>query len=101
MDFPLRRVCKARLTGMTEAVDLFEISSASKQPTWPLQRQRYESALALYEQNKMPECQQACQAILEELGDFDAPTKWLLTRAQQRLASPDTPFDAVFSVETK
>jgi len=101
MDFPLRRVCKARLTGMTEAVDLFEISSASTQPTWPLQRQRYEAALALYEQNKMPECQQACQGILEELGDFDAPTKWLLGRVQQRLNAPETPFDAVFSVETK
>lgn len=101
MDFPLRRICKARLTGMTEAVDLFEISPAVKQPTWPLQKQRYEAALALYEQNKMPECQQACQAILEELGDFDAPSKWLLARAQQRLAAPDGPFDPVFSVETK
>ena len=101
MDFPLRRICKARLTGMTEAVDLFEISPAIKQPTWPLQKQRYEAALALYEQNKMQECQQACQAIGEELGDFDGPTKWLFGRAQQRLASPDAPFEAVFAVETK
>ena len=66
-----------------------------------MQKQRYEGALTLYEQNKMTECQQACQAIGEELGDFDGPTKWLLARAQQRLASPDAPFDAVFSVETK
>ncbi|HEY2411130.1 MAG TPA: adenylate/guanylate cyclase domain-containing protein, partial [Pirellulaceae bacterium] len=42
--FPLRRVCKARLTGMTEANDLFELSSASNQPTWPLIRTRYEAA---------------------------------------------------------
>jgi adenylate cyclase len=101
MEFPVRRICKARLTGMTEAVDLFEISAAIKQPTWPLQKQRYEAALALYEQNKMQECQQACQAILEELGDFDGPSKWLLARAQQRLAAPDVPFDPVFAVETK
>jgi adenylate cyclase len=101
MDFPTRRVCRSRLTGMTEPVDLFELSPASKQPTWPLQRQRYEAALAMYEENKMKECQDACQAILEELGDFDGPTKWLLSRAQQRLAAPDTPHDAVFSVETK
>jgi adenylate cyclase len=101
MDFPVRRICKARLTGMTEAVDLFEISAAIKQPTWPLQKQRYEAALALYEQNKMQECQQACQAIGDELGDFDGPTKWLLGRAQQRLATPDAPFEPVFAVETK
>ncbi len=101
MEFPVRRICKARLTGMTEAVDLFEISAAIKQPTWPLQKQRYEAALALYEQNKMQECQQACQSILDELGDFDGPSKWLLARAAQRLATPDVPFDPVFAVETK
>jgi adenylate cyclase len=101
MDFPLRRICKARLTGMTEAVDLFEISAAIKQPTWPLQKQRYEAALALYEQNKMQECQQACHGILEELGDFDGPSKWLLAQSQQRLANLEEPFDPVFAVETK
>jgi hypothetical protein len=101
MEFPLRRVCKARLTGMTEAVDLFELSPASTQPNWPVQRERYEAALVLYEKNQIEECQQACQAMLRDLGDIDGPTKWLFARAEQRLASGDTPFDPVFSVETK
>jgi adenylate cyclase len=100
-DFPLRRVCKARLTGMTEANDLFELSAASNQPTWPLIRTRYEAALGLYEKNQVAECKQACQDLLEEFGEGDAPTKWLLERAVQRLAAAETPFDSVFSVETK
>jgi len=100
-DFPLRRICKARLTGMTEANDLFELSAASNQPTWPLVRLRYEAALALYEANEIAKCKQACQDMLEEFGDGDAPTKWLLARAEQRQSASDTPFDPVFSVETK
>jgi hypothetical protein len=99
--FPLRRVCKARLTGMTEANDLFELSSASNQPTWPLIRTRYEGALTFYEGNQIAQCKQACQDILEEFGEGDAPTKWLLARADQRLTVADAPFDPVFSVETK
>lgn len=99
--FPLRRVCKARLTGMTEANDLFELSPASHQPTWPLIRARYEAALGLYEANQVAACQQACQDILDEFGEADGPTKWLLARASERLIASDTPFDPVFSVETK
>jgi adenylate cyclase len=100
-DFPLRRVCKARLTGMTEANELFELSAASSQATWPTIRMRYEAALGLYESNQIAQCKQACRDILEEFGEGDAPTKWLMARADQRLAAPEAPFDSVFSVETK
>jgi adenylate cyclase len=100
-DFPLRRVCKARLTGMTEANNLFELSGAGSQPTWPLIRTRYEAALGQYEANQLAECKQACQDILEEFGEGDAPTKWLLAQAELRLSTPNVPWDPVFSVETK
>jgi hypothetical protein len=86
---------------MTEANDLFELSPASSQPTWPLIRSRYEAALALYEANEIANCKQACQDILEEFGEGDAPTKWLMARAEQRQSAVDAPFDPVFSVETK
>ena len=35
------------------------------------------------------------------LGTADGPTKWLLTRAEQRLAASEAPFEPVFAVETK
>ena len=101
IDLPLRRLCKARLTGMVEAVDLYELPTAGDAPSWAPRRERYEAALALYEQNAIAECRDACCALLNELGDSDGPTKWLLARAQQRLAAADEPFEPVFAVETK
>jgi len=101
INVPLRRVCRARLTGMVEPVDLFELSPASDQPSWPELRKRYEAALLHYEEGRVAECRDACQAILRDLGDSDSPTRWLLARTEQRLTSPEAPFDPVFSVETK
>ena len=100
-DLPLRRVCRARLTGMVEPVDLYELPAAANQPNWSAQREQYEAALKLYERNEMAPCRQACQAILRDLGDSDAPTIWLLARAEQRLSAGDVPFEPVFAVETK
>jgi adenylate cyclase len=101
VDFPLRRICRGRLTGMVGPVDLFELPAVSNQPAWTTQRDRYHAALTLYERNQIAECQQACQAMLRDLGDCDGPTKWLLARVEQRLAAGDAPFDPVFAVETK
>ena len=98
---PVRRVCRARLTGMTEAVELFELAAFSDHPTWVAQREKYEAALALYEKRRPEECLAACRAIQEEFGASDGPTSWLLKQAEARLAAGDTPFDPVFAVETK
>jgi adenylate cyclase len=100
-DLPLRRVCRARLTGMAEPVELYELSPANNDPSWEARRQQYETALALYERNDIADCRAACQALLQKLGDSDGPTKWLLSRAEQQLAAAVGPFDPVFAVETK
>jgi adenylate cyclase len=97
----LRRICRARLTGMTEGVDLYELPAIGELASWQQLRQRYEEALALYEQERPTDCRAACQAILAEFGDSDGPTKWLLKQADLRLADADATFDPVFAVETK
>lgn len=98
---PLRRVCRARLTGMTEAVELFELAAFSDHPTWLAQREKYEAALSLYEKRRIAECLAACRAIQEQFGTGDGPTNWLLKQAETSHAAPDAPFDSVFTVETK
>jgi adenylate cyclase len=98
---PVRRLCRARLTGMAEPVELFELAALKPHPTWPQQRQRYEEALRLFEQNHAAECLDACRAMQEEFGAGDGPTAWLCGQAKKRLAAIDEPFDAVFGVETK
>jgi adenylate cyclase len=96
----LRRICRARLTGMTEAVELYELPPASDLAAWRVRCQHYEAALALYEQGHVADCAAACDAILQQFST-DGPTKWLLSRAEQRLAAGDAPADPVFAVETK
>ncbi|HZN36124.1 MAG TPA: adenylate/guanylate cyclase domain-containing protein [Pirellulaceae bacterium] len=98
---PLRRVCRGRLTGMSDPVDLFELGVFSDHPTWLAQRDKYEAALALYERQNPSECLAACRAFQAEFGVSDGPTNWLLKHAEQRHAAGDESYDPVFSVETK
>src|SRR4029079_18692734 len=81
-EMPLRRVCRARLTGMVEPVDLYELAAALNEPNGTGLRERYEAALMLYERSELSECQQACQELLGNIGASDGPTKWLLSRAE-------------------
>lgn len=98
--YDLRRVCTARLTGMSEPVELYELPPARDLVAWSDRRTSYDAALALYEANQIADCTAACDALLRTF-PTDGPTKWLLARAEQRLACSDTPFDPVFTVETK
>ena len=97
----VRRVCRARLTGMTEGVDLFELPAFSDLTAWQKLREHYEEALALYEHEQPADCRAACRVILEEFGPNDGPAKWLLKQSEERLADVDATFDPVFAVETK
>ena len=98
---PLRRLCRGRLTGMTDPVELNELAAFSDHPKWLAQRDRYEAALLLYEKQRPAECAQACQAMQAEFGPADGPTNWLLRQAEQRMAAGDEPYDPVFAVDTK
>jgi adenylate cyclase len=100
IDVPLRRVCRARLTGMVEPVELYELPAASDHPQWPKRREQYERALKLFEQDRADECRAACQELAQQFSG-DGPTTWLLRQAEQRLVEASGPLDPVFSVETK
>src|SRR5262245_26020180 len=98
---PLRRICRGRLTGMNDPVELFELGVFSDHPTWLAQRDKYEAALVHYERQSPAECQAACLAFQSEYGPSDGPINWLLKQAEQRLAAGDDSYDAIFAVETK
>jgi adenylate cyclase len=97
---PLRRICRARLTGMTEPVDLYELA-AGHADHWPQLAQRYADALAKYEADEASACCAACEVILHDFVTADLPTRWLLAKAERRLAESTAAFDPVVSVETK
>lgn len=98
---PLRRICRCRLTGMWEPVELFEPAVFTDHPTWLAQRERYEAAVALYEKQRPAECLEACRAMLEEFGQSDGPTNWLLKQAEARQKSGEQEYDPVIALETK
>jgi adenylate cyclase len=105
-ELPLRRICRARLTGMTEPVELFELPTFGDQPTWLALCAGYEQALALFERGDVAGCGAACRELQSECGASDGPTQWLLRQAEQRLAAgigdgSGEPWDGVFAVETK
>lgn len=95
-----RRICRARLTGLAEPVDLYELAP-SIDDKWLELNERYSTALKKYEADDASGCCAACEAILHDLATGDIPTRWLLTRAERRLADNASPFDSVFSIETK
>jgi adenylate cyclase len=101
IDVPLRRVCCARLTGMNEPVNLYELPATCDHLRWPPRREQYELALSFYEQNRAAECLATCRQLVQDLGGGDGPTNWLLQQAEKRLAVGAAPFDPVFAVETK
>jgi adenylate cyclase len=101
MPFPIRRICRARLSGLAEIVDLFELSAASVQPNWIAVRQQYEAALTFYEAHQLEKCQAACRALQKEFGEADSPTKWLLAQVERQITAPSSPFDPIFTLETK
>jgi hypothetical protein len=98
---PLRRICRARLSGMSEAVDLYELAAYTDHPAWLAHRQRYEAALQLFEQQQATECLAACRAMQEEYGASDGATNWLIKQAEKALVSGAGTLDGVFFVETK
>jgi adenylate cyclase len=96
-----RRVCRAQLTGMMEPVDLFELPAAEGDATWSARCERYEAALAAWEQDRPDVCLQLCRQVQQEFGKDDGPVEWLAAKAQERVSDASSQFQSVFAVETK
>jgi adenylate cyclase len=100
--FATRRICRARLTGMDEPVDLFELQSAAVADEWKIHRDAYEWALGLYENRKWGE---ACAALVELLADYksevDGPTVALVSRTAECLKSQPSSFEPIWSIVGK
>jgi adenylate cyclase len=97
-EMQVRRVCRARLSGLQEPIDLFELGALAPSETWLRLRADYEQALELYEQQRPLECLQCCAKILASSVTDDV-TRWLLNLANGRIGNPD--YDPVVQFENK
>jgi len=100
VDMHVRRICRAKLAGMSEAIDLYELGGTDPADAWMMLRRDYEEALEHYENARYAECLQSCATIVAS-GVSDDATRWLLTHANLRLTAGDTTPDPVFRFETK
>src|SRR5262249_29791737 len=93
--FASRRLGLAHLAGMDAAVEVYELTLASRAGGWVTYREAYESALALYEHGRFEEAHQNLQHLSERLtADADTPLKLLMERVRECLENPSAPHDS-------
>jgi adenylate cyclase len=101
-EFATRRLCRGRLVGIAQPVDLFELHGREPADDWCRFRDTYEQALQLYEAQ---EWEQTTQTVYKLLADterrFDAPSLNLLAQAVECLRSQPTEFDPVVNFTEK
>ena len=97
VDIPVRRICRARLSGITEEVELYELGERDPSDDWLKLRRDYEAALAHYERAEYAECLQCCAQIMAS-NVTDPTTRWLLNNASRRLGESNATPDPVFEI---
>jgi adenylate cyclase len=100
--FATRRLCRTRLVGLADEVNLFELHGESAAAAWQSRCDSYEQALELYEAGKWSE---ACRTLFPLLAtgqeSYDLPTLSLLGRAVECLKAPPPHFDPVIDLKFK
>jgi adenylate cyclase len=99
--FATRRLCRARLAGMEEATDLYELHSDNVTDEWREWHATYERGLALYESGRWLEACRTLHTLLFGESEHDRPTLTLLSRATHALTEPPQSFDPVIDMGQK
>jgi adenylate cyclase len=98
----VRRLGKARLVGIADPVELYELVDANLTEESRRRLTRYETALALFEVGDFGAASLALQEILREsAGDIDLPTFQLLSRVIPLQKNAPADFDSVLRLDTK
>ncbi len=101
-DFALRRLCRARVTGVEKAVELYELADCGEAADWRQRRDAYETALGHFEQGRWSEALAALdQVCQEESVPRDGPSSALREYIQSLAQPPCDAFDGVWAFEHK
>jgi adenylate cyclase len=96
--FATRRLCRARLAGLGEPVDLYELGAEQATPEWLDHCRRYEEGLALYEAGDWSGAYRALSPLVHPEGRYDVPSLTLLGLAINALKKRPEPFDPVLDL---
>jgi adenylate cyclase len=97
IDLPVRRICRARLPGMSEPIALFELGVHDPSDAWLQLRSDYEAAMNHFERAEYQQCCDICTQILAR--QADPPTTWLRANAHQRIEAGASTPDPVFQFQ--
>jgi adenylate cyclase len=85
----VRRLCRARLAGVTDAIDIFELVStrqANLEGSMTDRLWRYEEALRSFERGDLQTAEKILAAIsADKYGKVDLPTQWLSAAVQSEV----------------
>ncbi len=100
--FASRRVCRARLAGMQEPIDLFEIRASDGSGDWPDRARIFEAALAELEEGRFQEAWDTLFPLLAgDEGRRDGASMNLAARIMKHRSAPSEQFDPVLALEKK
>ncbi|HEX5271096.1 MAG TPA: adenylate/guanylate cyclase domain-containing protein, partial [Gemmataceae bacterium] len=100
--FAVRRLCRARLAGVGDPVDLYELHGEPPDAAWEKDREAYEEALKRYEAGQFAAACQGVYALLAGRGGrYDVPALNLISRAVECLKPAGAKFDAVWEFTSK
>jgi adenylate cyclase len=100
-EFAERRLCKVRVVNITQSIELYELVEAN-QPGWQDLKNRYETALSLFEQCEFRQAARTLANLLaEERYRGDGPSLALLSRTVAHLVDEALPFDPVWTLPGK
>jgi hypothetical protein len=98
----IRRVCQARLAGVSEAVVLFELPEQPPADDWLKFRTESEAALACFEAGRWPQAVECLAALAATpRGAADPVVNRLLSTARGFAASPPGEIDPVLELSSK
>jgi adenylate cyclase len=101
-DFPTRKLCQARLSGMKDPVDLYQLLPEDASDDELKRRDDYEESLSLYVAGEWPACGRKLYPLLRgNEGSFDIPSLTLATKALECLRSPPLHFDPIWDLSSK
>lgn len=98
-DLMRRRLSKATVIGMDEAIDLYELMSTDEPGQLEL-IQKYEEALSLYENQNFREAVRAFGELIQKFPS-DGPSMLMLVRSVNEVVSPSVDFSPVWTSKSK
>ena len=101
-DIAVRRLCRARVVGINDPVELFQLHMADADSAWQQQCSAYEEGLRLYESGDWSgACGKLLPLIQQASNDIDVPSLVLSQRAIACLQRRPDDFDSVITLEAK